>query len=298
MTDRNSYVEYKGKDVIIMICSKCNINCKHCYISYKGNRNPKELIDLVNHLKNNYNIGLNGAEVLTDPRYLEAYKIVNQHHILSNGKAILDDSSIIDKLKENDVTTVALSYHFGIQNDISVVSEDDLKRIMDKLRNNGIEYRFMTTINSDNYNRIVDFCDQAFNLGARAIKFTNYIMQGNALNLDKRLTLEQKKEFFEGLIKAREKYTKEDLIIERCGTFGKNLVSSKDNFFCDCITDSVVLTPDNKIYACIFLAKKNFEIGEYIDGKIMVDKNLYNNHDLCLTDEICNKGKKLLNRRI
>ena len=29
--------EYDGKYVTLMLCSKCNINCKHCYVKYKGN---------------------------------------------------------------------------------------------------------------------------------------------------------------------------------------------------------------------------------------------------------------------
>ena len=294
--NKSNYVEFVGDYLIIMICSKCNINCKHCYISYKGNRDPNELVQMVEHLKNKYTIELNGAEVLTDPNYLKAYKVLGQHYILSNGKVFLDNPKIVENLKENDISTVVLSYHFGIQDKISTVSEESLRKIIRLLKENDIEYRFMTTINCDNYNRVIEFCDQAHNLGARAIKFTNYIMQGNAISLDKRLSLEQKKTFFEELGEARGKYSKDDLIIERCGTFGKNLVSSKDNFNCDCITNSVVLTPDNKIYPCVFLAKENYEIGEYIDGKIMLDNSFYNDHNICLTDNICNKGKKLLRR--
>lgn len=37
-------VEYKGKEVILMACSSCNIKrCEHCYISYEGDRKPEEL---------------------------------------------------------------------------------------------------------------------------------------------------------------------------------------------------------------------------------------------------------------
>ena len=38
-------VEYKGKKVIVMCCSCCNLNCEHCYISYKGNRTPEDLLN-------------------------------------------------------------------------------------------------------------------------------------------------------------------------------------------------------------------------------------------------------------
>lgn len=293
-----NYIEFGGNYIIIMVCSNCNIRCEHCYISYIGNRDSNELLDLVNNLKCKYNIELNGSEVLTNLDYLKAYKVIGQHHILSNGKAILENPLAIEKLKDNGITTVALSYHFGIQENISMVKEEELLKIMKLLKDNGIEYRFMTTITSDNHSKIIEMCDNAYNLGARAIKFTNYISQGNAMQLDKNniLTDEQKKYFFEKLLEARAKYNKEDLLIERCGSFGKNNFNGKDNFNCDCITKSVVLTPDNNIYPCVFLAKPGFEIGKYVDGKILIDNKIENNIEKCLVDEICNKGKKLVRR--
>ena len=292
--------EYIGNKLIIMICSDCNINCRHCYISYKGNRTPEELLEIVSNLKDRYQIELNGAEVLTNLDYLKAFKLLGQHFILSNGKAIIDNPDTIDKLIENDIRTVSLSYHFGIQDKISVVSESTLNNIIKILKDNGIEVRLMTTIDKDNFDKIEDMCNQASTLGARAIKFTNYIAQGNAINLDKENILNdyQKEVFFEELSKARKSFNIEDLLIERCGTFGKSHLP-KDNFKCTSIIDSVVLTPDNNIYPCVFLAKPGYEIGTYQDGKILIQDNLYINKDKCLADEICNKQliKKYRNER-
>ena len=66
--------EFSGKKVIIMCCSSCNMSCEHCYVSYKGNRKPSELLEIVKQLKNKYEVVLNGAEVLTNLGYLDSYK--------------------------------------------------------------------------------------------------------------------------------------------------------------------------------------------------------------------------------
>lgn len=282
-------IEFNGEKIIIMICSNCNINCKHCYISYTGNRTPEELLQMVEHLKDRYTIELNGAEVLTNLDYLPAYKLLGQHFLISNGKAIKENPETIKRLKENDITTVSLSYHFGIQDKISVMTEEDLNGIIKELQDNGIEVRLMTTITSENYDRIGEMCEKASSLGARAIKFTKFISQGNALHLNKKNQLQdnQVDVFFKELSQARKQYDSSDLLIERCGTFGKE--KENDHFQCLCMNNLAVITPDNHIYPCIFLAKPGYEIGRYEDGKILVEPNLVWDSKKCLADEICNK---------
>lgn len=66
--------EYQGKNVIIMLCSKCNINCKHCYIKYDGNFSSKELKKIFDKIKDKYFIILNGTELILFPEYYELYK--------------------------------------------------------------------------------------------------------------------------------------------------------------------------------------------------------------------------------
>ena len=121
-------IEYSGKKLTIMACSKCNVHCKHCYISYKGNRTPEELMKLATKFKDKYKVEINGAEVLTDLGYIESYPIVKQDFIMTNGVAIYKDPSILDYLKEKGIRQVFMSYHLGIHEDISPVEVEALEK--------------------------------------------------------------------------------------------------------------------------------------------------------------------------
>ena len=46
--DNNTYHIYEGEKVIIMSCSDCNVKCKHCYVSFKGNFTREKLLEVVN----------------------------------------------------------------------------------------------------------------------------------------------------------------------------------------------------------------------------------------------------------
>src|SRR5699024_7202762 len=83
------------------------------------------------------------------------------------------------------------------------------------------------------------------------------------------------------------------LRIRRCGSFGNDDNSRrKCNFNCLACTDTVVMTPDYKIYPCIFLSKPGFEIGKMIDGKIIIFKDIQNTGKICLAQQVSNYGKK------
>lgn len=289
----NNMREYDGKKVTFLCTSGCNINCSHCYVCYKGKRNPDELLELVKHLKGKYKIMLNGAEVLTDPEYLKVYKEIGQPWILSNGLALLDPN-IIEKLKTNNITSVSMSYHFGIHDEISVVKYKQILEIIEILKANKLNFRFLTTITSKNYQLIEDMCKESYQLGAKGIMFTNFIRQGNGINLENLiLTKQQLKEFFEYLKIVRSIYDKKDLIIERSGTFGIDEDSNNNHFCCEFGDNRVYITPDNNVYPCIFLTKPGYEIGKLINGKIMVEEKYENSHDKCLVNELCNKGVQL-----
>ena len=288
-------VEYKGKEVILMACSSCNIKkCEHCYISYEGDRKPEELKDLASMLTDNYEVYINGAEVLVDKEYFNSYQVVSQNWMLTNGFEIYRNPDILDYLKSRGIEIVEMSYHFGIQDKISKINNAMLEKNIEHLKNKGMKFKLLVTISTDNYNMIDQMCEKAISLGAYGIEFTNFLNQGNAKNMDSSnlLNSSQINEFFDQLLAVRKKYSKDQLIIDRSGLFGRNNNNSNCHFNCPAGKDMVVITPDNKVYSCLFSAKPGLEIGELVDGKIMLNDTIKNDGSLCLAHEMCNNNNE------
>lgn len=271
------YKEFDGNLVKIMACSNCNTSCKHCYISYKGSFSPDELYEIVRKLKNKYEIKINGTEPLLTPGYLKSFKEANEDKVLTNGLVFKNNYDYLNDIKETSIKRVCVSYHFDLHDLISSVSKEYLRKIFPIIRSYGLNLEIMTTISSMNYNKVLKYCDEAIKMGANYIHFTNYMVQGNAKNIDDSLILseDERKEFFKQIMEARKIYNKDELYVTRCGTFDKNpFEENGGNFRCLAYNEMVVLTPELKVYPCNFQVSPGNEIGFYKDGKIYVEKDL------------------------
>lgn len=262
--------EYDGKFVTIMLCSTCNIKCKHCYIKYKGDFDTTEVDKLINELQKKYIVMLNGTEPILNSDYYPLFKKCNQKKIMTNGYAIKKNPFIIDELKKWGITEIGLSYHFGIQDELSVVKENDLNSLIKLLKEKGMKVKLMTTLSKKNFNNIEDICKTAYNLGADYIKFTNMVYQGNATNLDRSEILSQKDIDYvlKKIDEEREIYNENKFVIKRCGSFGPN--KNKNNFKCLACKNMAIITPNLKVYRCIFDIDDGNEIGFVTNGKVMI----------------------------
>ena len=284
-------IEYTGKKLTIMACSSCNTNCRHCYISYNGNRTPEDLMSLVLKFKDKYKIEINGAEILTNLKYLDSYPIVKQDFIMTNGIEIHNNPEVLQYLKTKGIKQIFMSFHMGIHDNISDVDisylEDNIKNII----NEGFKLKLYVTVTRDNYQMIHEIVEKAKQYGAMSVRFTNYIKQGNALNLaDSNILNESQIELFlNQVLYERNNNEKQIMDIERDGSFGK--FSSK-KFNCYAIKNNVVLTPDNNIYPCLFVAKPGYEIGYYDGDKILLNKDYQTDSDKCIVKEYCNYGNQ------
>ena len=287
--------EFRGKEVTIMTCSNCNAKCKHCYISYEGNFLQNDLYNLCERLSENYRVLLNGTEILLHPEYFESLRIVGQNFLLTNGIELERNPNIIEKIAKIGIKYIGSSYHFGIHSDISTVKQKTVEGNILRLQEYGIGTDLRVTINSKNYMLIHQMCEKALSLKATGIKFTNYMQMGAALHLEKEnvLTENQIQEFFNLLEKVRNIYPKEQLLIRRCGSFGKDFNNANSKFYCTAGKESVTITPDLKVYPCFFLAKKGMEIGYVEDSKIIINKLIKHDGSKCLAKEINNNSHKL-----
>lgn len=268
--------EYNGKIAVLMLCSECNNKCEHCYVDYSGRFSENDLKEIIPELQKKYIVVLNGTEPIMYPEYLKFFKMVGQHKILTNGLALMYKENLMEDLLENEINEIGLSYHFGIQDEISNVKTYMLDKLIKKLKDNGFTVRLLTSLSSDNYAGIEEYCKKAIELGADKLKFTNMVHKGKAfenLNVSKLLNEDQIKSVLTTINNMREKYSKDELLVERCGTFG-NIINS-NNFECLAGKNMVVITPDRNVYPCVF------DISEPIgilnnDNKIMIDEDLVN----------------------
>lgn len=283
-----TYRLFKGSVVKILSCSECNVKCKHCYISFSGSFNDNELYEVVTKLSKKYEVRINGTEPLLHDGYLKSIEKANQTLVLTNGLVFKDNLDYLDKLKSFGIKTIGISYHFEWHNQISKVDQKFLENLFKIIISKGLEVQIMTTITSKNYKNVSDYCKYCEINNIRRIRFTNFMLQGRATELEKELILsdEQLKEFLLMIKELRHDYNKDKLDIQRCGSFGP---LENSNFECTSGSDSVVLTPDYKVYPCLFMAKSGNEIGYYENGEIYINKEFKNDSKEC-------KALKLYNR--
>lgn len=280
---------YDGNIVTIMSCTKCNANCKHCYLSYEGNLTGDELYDMTHKLNDRYDLMINGSEPLMNREYLKSYKLSKYSSPITNGLVFYNNYDYIDELKEVGITNLRISYHFDMHEKISPVPKAFLEELFKEIKKRGVNLTIMCSLSKLSYKNIEEYCKKAKEFGADAIKFTNFISQGKAKDMDKELFLDKEDyyEFFKLLHKTRDKYDKSELAILRCGSFGEDTYG-KSNFNCDAGKDFVCITPDKKVYPCIFFCKPGNEIGYYKDGNIYITKEFVNDNKKCMAKEVYN----------
>lgn len=143
-----------------------------------------------------YNTSINGSELLIHPEYFDIIQMIGQTRIMANGIEIVCNPEIMNKLREMGIKIIKV---------ISIAKQYSIK------------VRIMVIIDRDNYMLVEEMCKKAIELGANSIRFTNYLMSGNALEMpDKTLSDEQIQVFLELVQKQRKKYAKDFLEIKRC----------------------------------------------------------------------------------
>lgn len=282
------YELFPGWQVFIMITSKCNTKCNHCYISYQGSFEPKELINIINGFqKDGYNVYLNGAEPLINPAYLSAFKAADQKIVMTNGLVLYEYPKYIYDIQRAGVETIGVSYHFDIHSYFSKVPLSVARTALYVVKRANMHARVMTTITKPYIDKIPEYCAWCVEYGFKEIRFTNFIAQGKARNLDRDLILNQndREHYYEVITRERAKYDINELCITSCGSFGN---CGSPHMTCAAVRDFVVLTPEYKVYPCFFQAQPGSECGFYQDGHIFTLKNFQSPEHDCASLHLFN----------
>ena len=277
---------YKGNRITLMACSSCNAKCSDCYIGYTGNRTPDDLYNIAYLLMNDgKHVRIDGAEVLTNLDYLKTLKLVGQNWIMTNGFRIYSEPDIIDLLRDNNIDTVYMSYHYGIQEDINSISLTIVEDVIKLLNKNNFNIYLNCTLTNRNYKDIKYIAEKTYQLGAKGVGFNKIFQQGKAKNIENLdLTKEQLKEFFEDLNYLRNHHDKNEFYITRGGSLGHDTFKGKDNLRCNAGNNHVMITPDSKVYGCNAICRPGYEIGEFINNKVYLYKKFYHDESVCLAE--------------
>jgi len=294
MLDLNDYTEFQGEKITICLTSFCNVKCKHCYIDYHGKWDFNELKHLIPILRQKYKIALNGAEVLTNPDYLELYALAGEHNLLTNGLAIVNNPKLMDRMKKNGIERVSISYHFD--STVSAISNETIEKAIKLLQSYGFKVEIMTTISKQNYKSLKEVCEKVHSLGVEELYLINYLCKGNA-EAQSELSLSKSEivELLKLLNDVRSIYPKDVLYIERAGTFDSAEFITKSTFECYAASKEVAITPDKKVYPCIFCIESPYQIGCICDDKLLISKSKINTllkEPGCMACNIYNKERQ------
>lgn len=274
-------MKYTGKTVEIMAMSECPNNCEHCFVHYKGHIDFEKLDKLMKDYTPQYDeVILNGTELLMDNRYIELCSKYNQNFIYTNGKLLTKEKRKL--LKEKEINLISISLHYGIQEQISKSSLEEISKVIIDAVKDGFSVRVLCTITKDNYKLVPYIAEYVHSLGVHSLKFINMLKEGNAENLgDIFLNQNDINEFFDILEETRKQYDKNEFYITRNGSFG-NDEKRPNNFMCPAGEDFVIITPDHKVYPCNGLNYDEYCIGHWDDTGIYIDKKIEHSKKMCL----------------
>lgn len=266
--------------VLLFVNSECNANCRHCYLSYSGARNPENTLEAVKQLQSRgHEVIIAGSETLLNPDYLKAYQQAGQKYLLTNGVILDQNKSLYDLLKKYGIEELVLSLHFGMQKDLKSISENLVARVIRESKIRGFEITLLTVITSRNCNSLADMCDKAAEYGVDMWQPIRFVATGRGNGRKElNLTPDQLKAFFSEIGNLKRKY-KSVLKIRPEGNFGPSPGSkgeklAKRNEYCPAGKSLIAIDPQDNIYACPFLMQPENVIGIYKDGNIIIQKEL------------------------
>ena len=287
--------EFKGSRVKIMVTSRCTATCRHCCLNFSGTRELDELNAMIASLYGSYDLRLDGSEMLINDEYIRIMKQVGQDNVMTNGKLILRDSQhCISILKENGIRDIYFSYHYGIQDELTDISLEDVEKAIRIVQDANFRTGLMCTVTKKNVHMIEEICQKAVSLGAFYIQFNPIMLQGSArknMQADA-LSEDERRQLCQELRILYKKY-----LLELTIDAGKATeISLSDDFVCRAVERKVWIGVDNKVYPCVFLIEPGMEIGVYQDGKVWIEDDIAWGGKRCAAYIICNEHKSLWKR--
>lgn len=281
---------------ILILTSECDQKprCRHCYLPLLEKWDPKKAAETTHMLiENGYGVTLTGAEVLTDPAFLECYRIAGQKHILSNGLALSKDNSLFSRIRDAGIEEIRFSLNFGSEGSLRSIPEHIVRIAAAACLDHGLRFQVATLITADNWQNISEYCKKAETMGASGIQFYRYTMMGAAeLGREHMLRDNQLHQFYRLLHHARRELT---INIQTMSGFEpvketRERLASMGKHYCPAGEKMIAITGSGRVFGCPALIGKGKEIGRLMeDGTVEVAKQIEGNRGGCIAVQISNR---------
>lgn len=282
--------------IVYMITDACNSMCKHCYREKSQSitrsisqcrKNVKAMMD------KGHQVIIAGAEVLLNREYLELHQLAGQDYLISNGILLAQYPDLYGELVDYGIRNIGISWHIGFQSILNNIPEDIIKRAVENSLEKRLNVCIHCVISNKNYKLLDEISQRVIEIGAKRLKFIQLISTRPEL-ARYQLTRSQKKKVFDQIVRLRRMYRKEILYIKLHANFSaqineKSKRAVENGIFCPAGNDFIVIETNDRIYPCPFLAKLQFCIGYYCNGKLVIDKKIRNAGKFCLSECLLNQ---------
>jgi MoaA/NifB/PqqE/SkfB family radical SAM enzyme len=275
-----------------MLSDVCNTQCIHCY-KQTVQPNIKNVLQCKKEIgelkKQGHKIIVAGNEILMDLRYLEIYEFLEQDYILSNGILLAEKEDILLELVSHGIKKVHISWHFGFQNILNKISEDVIKKAINKCLKAGLMVRVNCVISNKNCFDLKNICQQVVSIGAKELQLFQLLPVGPDL-FRYQLLSEDKGGVVRMVKEIRNVYKKEELKLSLHPNFSsplstKGKLLAQEGKFCPAGKDFCTISTDNKVYPCPFLMSPDFQIG-FWDGHHLKISDTTNDGRKCLAEKL------------
>jgi len=281
----------KNKIIISYLLNEghCNAKCKHCYINRaKKGAKEKDLDVAYNEIRNlqsqGYQIILRGTEILLHPEFLPLFELVGQNYLQTNGLVIAQTPELLEDIAKHKIQFLIIPYPFDEEGLVNIDPEASKRAISIAAKLFSVTVSIIITKSAAHTLwRLREFCEFAFSLGAKAVKFIRLMPITSPL-LNFSLNTKESMEVLSEIDNLKKTYDKNKLILQTPGCFGlfefrrslKQEKAGKDNsgiYDCPAGVKYFVIDTENNVYPCLYLMDERHKIGEFRDAKIEILNN-------------------------
>lgn len=274
----NTNKEFFLTHATIELTDKCNLMCKHCYMSANSNNknfiNYDNFIRICDHLMEQgvYSLELTGGEVFENPYFkrildyaLSNFVIVG---LLSNGTKFIENDvlELLCKYKNKLVVSISIDSVNAEKHDnfrgVRGSWEKSIENIK-KLVKEGIKVRIASSIFEENMWEIDRLAQLSIDLGATVFSY-NFIQDfGRGKNFNKKNVMKKDDDFILYIQELMEKYKNIIQIVEEDNY-------ERDTGNCGAGTASIAIDAKMGIRPCV-LSPMSFSIGDVHNNLVFDD---------------------------